>query len=243
MASANIPESIVGTPLFVPSANNFFSIETAGLPNGEDCLKVLGGTNRDYKAYVAAQTLSPAIFTDRLSGWSVSFWFKGGNITPAGSGYRADEMLFGVMTAAWNADWTTAANATGVVWTVTHWSASGGSSCGIGLMKPKQQINPAGNATAQVGAAITPNVWHLITIYSGADGTPTMAIDNAAAANGSNGASGQIGIAGSQFFSIGAYSDQPNMNGRQGDWYLGKLAFHDHALNLTERQLLYNSMT
>ena len=59
MASANLPEQIIGTPLFIPSANNFFSIDAGALPNGNDCLKILGATNRDYKAYHAAPTLHP----------------------------------------------------------------------------------------------------------------------------------------------------------------------------------------
>ena len=59
MASANLPEQIIGTPLFIPSANNFFSIDAGALPNGNDCLKILGATNRDYKAYHAAPTLTP----------------------------------------------------------------------------------------------------------------------------------------------------------------------------------------
>ena len=247
MASYTIPEEITGIPLFVPDTYDFFSIESAGMPNGDDCLKVLGGTDRSYKAFQNAQTLSPNAFLSRTSEWAMSFWFKGGNITPAGAGVRSDEVLFGVMTAAWTGSVDGSTGSSGpafdYVWFVGHYSAGGGSSCGIGFVRGKQQINPGQIDTQGVGAADAANTWKLVTINVTADGPASLYLDDATSgATGSDPINGGIGMNAGQKLGVGSYSTAVGPNGRQGDWYLGKLAFHDHVLNSTERALLYHAM-
>ena len=101
----------------------------------------------------------------------------------------------------------------------------------------------AAEPVADVGRAITPNVFHLVVIHGGQDGAPGIAFDlEAAYTVGGGGNAGQIGLNHGQQICIGAYSDVVGVNGRQGDWWLGKLAFHDHTLSQTERSLLYHSM-
>jgi len=263
MTSYNIPEEIVGVPLFVPTAHSFMNIEAGGMPNGDDCLKLLGATNRDYKAFQPVQTVSPDLFRARNVGtagvgWSMSFWFKGGNITGINGFTNSNQILFGVMNSAQThtaAFWSTSdENFSNVMWAVTHWG--GASSCGIGYFHP-YGINGSGTIgshTLNGGAALSPNAWHLIVInvlpyavlgtsvnsrmYFDLDttGTALSVLDDISSMSATSATT-------NAYFCIGSYSDGTNMNGRDGDWFLGKLAFHDHILNSTERAFLYDEMT
>lgn len=236
MASYNIPEEIVGIPLFVPNDYDFFSIETAGLPNGDDCLKIHGATNSNYKAFQAAQTLSPNVFLSRTSTWSMTFWVKGPNAGGAASNV-GENMLFGVM----RADCATASlEVTSCVWGIGETNAGGerriwytAGASGSRLFTSGATINTFWNST-----------WQMVTITSA--GTVTgnaMYLNDVVLPIVTAGVTVTAPLTTQQYFCIGSYSDLSTLDGWDQDWYLGKLCFHDHVLNATERALLYNAMT
>jgi hypothetical protein len=269
MASVTIPEEIVGIPLFVPSSNNFFSVESGGLPNGEDCLKVLGGTSRDYKAFQNAETLVPDVFRSVLSRWSMTFWYKASNITGASTD-GINQFLMGVMNNLYAPSISApsvaafAGNAN-VIWAIT---ASPGNSVSGNRIQFSMWLTSSFGPTVHYGifldTPLTAGSWNLITITVEclAVGGSTyglggnLYIDDSPTAAASHGNANGVGYPGlpSRFgtsppispvlyFSLGSYSDGGAANGRDGDWYLGKLAFHDHILNATERASLFLAMT
>lgn len=261
MASYTIPEEIIGVPLFVPDAYDFFSIESAGLPNGDDCLKVLGGTSQDYKALQPAPHFASPndLFYTRIrtdtpagpDGVSISFWYKAGNITGVTNGIG--QTLMGAMSALYGSaglhasgPYVTSGGDGGLQW--MSWFISehhSGSGCAIRFFLPIRAATTFGNYVADV--TITPNTWTFLTFVINRTGTILkwakdldVSYTNGTTSFTGNGA--HADITGPQFLCIGSYSDQGSQNGRPGDWYLGKLAFHDHELNATERTLLYRSM-
>lgn len=127
MPDYNIPESVIPGNLFVPSANDYFSIDAGGLPNGDDCLLISGATSSDYKAYQTAlldgQHTGPAGAFSNANGtevdsagyyypnhfvspypgektnseFSISMWLKIPTVTGAGAYYDSRKILMGVM--------------------------------------------------------------------------------------------------------------------------------------------------
>lgn len=229
MASYTIPEDVIGVPLFVPSAYDFFSIETAGMPNGDNCLKIHGATSSDYKAFLPAQVVSPPLFTNRTAAvgqnWSMVYWFKGPSAAPSTS--KGIGTLFSPMNASCNAP--TLGTDNNYVWH-SHIYLQGG--------VPNMGFARAANVTNWAYAA---NTWFMVTVV--VQGSNTNVYINDALTNiSASSAAISTTLNGNNFFCIGSYSDQGTMNGWNQDWYLGKLSFHDHALNSTERALLYQAM-
>jgi hypothetical protein len=271
MASYNIPESIIGVPLFVPDGNDFFSIEAAGMPNGDSCLVVHGDVSTNYKAYVAAQTVAPAIFTNRYSGpWAMTFWIKSSNVAHgANSGYRSDAVIFGVMNA-------TAANGSAGAYagTIATQPAGIGSGpilipdigwvvCAQGGTTPHNTVGfikqttyrgstGGGGSSSNASAAAPQDTWTMVTVNVGlfvnnsVPGVATIALNDQASVVGgtAGGYNSAITWPSDPYFCIGAYSDSDGteIDGRAGEYRLGKLAFHNHELDQTERSLLYNAM-
>lgn len=262
MASANIPENIIGVPLFVPSANNFFSIEAGGMPNGDSCLKVLGGTSQDYKAHQVAPVFSGTndLFWSRVrtdtpsgpDGVTISFWYKASNTAAVTDGKNG--ILMGGMNSSFGLNLNTGGSPpyftsggegglANMSWFICE--NHSGSGCAIRFFIPARAATTFGNWVADV--TITPDTWTFLTFAINRTGTIVKWAKNndTVYTNGTTSFTGNGAhpdIAAGQFFCIGAYSDQSGVNGRAGDWYLGKLAFHDHELNATERSILYETM-
>jgi hypothetical protein len=248
MASFQLEENVIGIPLFVPDAYNFFSIDPGGMPNGDDCLIIHGDVNTSYKAFQRAQTVSPNLFVSKdyatvLTQMAIVFWIKSSPVTISGSGLNT-AIIMSVMlnTAApsstssstWMQDasvWTIAASSTGTnqlgMYKIT--AASGGGSGGQFLATPPT------------------DTWTMVTmnpsqatdggIYLNDNASPTQAWSTSG-----NGTFPTTSVA-NCFFSLGSYANHANLSGRSGEYRLGKLSFHDHHLNATERALLYNAMT
>ena len=244
MASFEIPEEVIGVPLFVPSDYNFFSVEAAGMPNGDSCLVVHGDVNRAYKAFQTPQVVTPAIFTDlAVINWSMTLWLKLGALTNDTS-LNLTQSLITCQTI--DAAQVTAAAAHGnaavvdnkSLFALVHQGTSGvyfRRFCGGGFN--------TGSAAAGSGN-LTPSMWTMLTFNI----TSTTNCDCYVNDSATPASSGSGGIFYSQTantlrkFCIGAYSNAVQANGRNGEWRIGKLAFHNHALNLTERSLLYHAM-
>lgn len=225
MPSYTIPEEIIGIPLFVPSPNDFFEIDVGGLPNGQDCLKILGATNRNYKAYQAAQILSPDVFWSRSAIHSQVFWLKAPSTNPSNTNTGEHAM----MAVQDYLDAQTNPNFSDGTW---HIGASSGAT---GRIQYK-----AGNGTLTIDGARA-NVWKMVTITN--DGTNLRAyLDGAAAAVSGPSAVVTATITGYKMLFIGAYSDQGSVNALEHDWRLAKWSFHNVVLSDSERASLYYGM-
>lgn len=231
MASYTIPEDVIGIPLFVPSAHDYFSIDVGGMPNGEDCLVVNGAVSTNYKAFQHAQVLTPAVFTSRQSAdWTMSFWFKCATTTlsplPGHNGIQ--QTLMGVQTAVGPSSYSSTND---YVWNIGRVNAGAeGRLCFVAN---------TGGGNCQTLADMCDDNWHLITFI--ADGSVTFKCYWDTNESGhSFSRSGVPASVANMYFSIGSYgSASPSFNQQ---WRLGKLAFHSHMLNVTERTLLYNQM-
>lgn len=227
MASYVIPEEIVGIPLFVPSNHDFFLVEDGGMPNGDDCLIINGAVNRDYKAFQAAQTLTPNVFKSKTAIHSQVFWMKAPStaVSNTNAGEHTmmcvDDATDGQLNPAFGPG----------TWHI------GAVSGGTGRITYKQG---ASGLTLNIDGARTGD-WKMVTITN--DGTWCRAYLDAVEAEVISAT-----VAGSAISStglmlcIGAYSDVGTLNGYEQQWRLGKWTFHDHVLNATERAILYNAM-
>jgi hypothetical protein len=254
MASYTIPEEIIGVPLFVPDAHDFFSIGAGEMPNGDDCLVVHGDVSPDYKAFQVAPVLSPNIFYDRtyntvLNNMSIVFWLKCSPITFSGSGYN-QSIMFAPMqyTAAPSSitdpEWMRSVGGSGANW-VVHSGVSGANQPTI----YKRSASSGGGASADFSwwtSDIPTDTWTQIVMTPGTDVDSGLWVNDEAVRRASWTASGDGTFATltvpNQFFTIGSFSDHPNLQGRADEWRIGKLSFHAGKLNLTQRSLLYNAM-
>jgi len=236
MASYTIPEKITGIPLFVPSDFDFFQVENGGLPNGDKCLIVNGAVNRDYKAFQAAQTLSPNLFKVRnVADWSCSFWFKCAVATAVTSPSGFNNVLFSVQTRSGVASYS---QLNTYVWNVVATDQGGVARIGV-------------CASDVGGTAMTDLVrdgnWHLIVINvtNGSTGVIDCYtdghVDPPTALSSAKG--GTVSISEDLYFGLGAYGIHANSRGYDQQWRIGKLMFHNHKLTLAERIDLYESMT
>lgn len=252
MASYTIPEEITGIPLFVPDLYDQFTILEEGLPNGDDCLTVFGNLSQSYKAYQATQVLVPNLFRTRYDGpWAVSFWFKGANI-PHGTD-PGSQVIFGVQNCFADGGLTTDTN-----WTISCTAQSAATANRIRFHQ--RRVNPTTSGGSYDGSVvIAENTWVFCVLNhplqgSGGSGTGATAFiytravgssEVATSCTNSSSGGGSIGTAlgADQMFCVGAYSNVNVSKGRLGQWYIGKLSFHNHELTLSERQALYNAMT
>jgi len=225
MASYSIPEEITGIPLFVPDAYDYFSIDTAGMPNGDDCLIIHGNTSTDYKAFQKAQVLTPNVFLGRADSWGMSFWFKGADATSVTNTNAVSNLLMGVQTS-------TGPNAYSSI-NDYYWQI------GVSGTNLIQVLMNSGGGNASTTLP-RDNVWHLVVVNvtGGTTAGMTVMVDKIASTS-SQAKAGTPGTA-NMYFSIGAYGNHANSKGYNKEWRLGKLAFHDHILNQTERALLYD---
>jgi len=250
MASYTISESVIGIPLFVPDAHNFFSIEAAGMPNGDPCLVVHGDVNRDYKAFMNAPALSPDIFRETkvynaaAAPVSLVFWIKMASYTGlvSPSAHRPDQTLISCSNGLWAP--------TNDISTVD----SGNSVFNIEATNDGIQfINPIPNATTDdyVGKKTTAlgTTWRMITVvkWETAGNAISLYLDDEVTATSTTVVEGSTTSSPKTMtdakLCIGAYSDNGSCNGAPVEWRVGKISAHAEALNATQRALLYNAMT
>lgn len=226
MPSYTIPEEIVGIPFFVPSANDFFSVDVGGLPNGEDCLIIHGDTSRNFKAFMEAPTLTPNVFKSKTAVHSQVFWLKAP--TTVTSNANAGEHI--MMCVQEPTDGQTNPSFSSGTWCI----GAGGNT---GRIQFKQGVN---GLSLNVDGARTGG-WKMITITN--NGTScSVYLDDVEAAVATGAIAGTAVTATGLMVCIGAYSDIGSVNGYEHEWRLGKWSFHDHVLNATERAILYNTM-
>lgn len=225
MASYTIPEEIVGLPLFVPDAYDFFEIEAAGMPNGDDCLLIHGDVNSNYKAFMPAPAVSPDLFRLRNPGgsteeWAMSVWLKLPLLGGTTGTYQ--NVLFGVMNSLMDDQ------SGDFIWYVgTHLSGA------------TRSVYFVENSSGGANKSYPDANWHLYVVNHNGISSFEMFQDLDAVSSSSNIAAGAFS---NLFFCIGAYSDAGTVDGYDQEWRMGKLAFHDHRLNQTERAMLYNAM-
>lgn len=225
MASYVIPEEIIGIPLFVPDTYDYFSIDSGGLPNGDDCLVVHGDVSQTFLAFQKAQTLSPNVFLSRASTWSMTFWLKAPG-SGGGSGQMGRFQIISVQNASYNVDSTIGSNAVWMIGADSLTSATLAFSFGAGA----NRIDGYRDDT-----------WHLITVDHRSNVSDGAVWRDTSLSSGTIGANNSA-VNPNMFLTIGSYSKLGNMNGYDREFRIGKLAFHDHLLNSTERALLYNAM-
>jgi hypothetical protein len=247
MAAATTPETVLGVPFFIPSANNFFSVSAGGLPNGDDCLNVLGATNNDVLAVQRAPItgdqaipIGGAPLTSAADDFSLTFWLKATDPgTPTGKLISCKD---------WGGTYATGSLGGGGSaldrWWIVCSESGGALRLGYNRRQSRDGIH------ARNLDSITYDTWHLCTFTVGWD-TTTPAVnrlnmgsflDDTAGTLGVVAPSGAFGagLQGYPHLAIGGYVsgfDGPNFNCE-----IGKLQFWDHALTLTERQSLYSAM-
>lgn len=251
MASYLINELVAGAPLFVPDAYNQFSIGSADMPNGDDSIHIAGNVSTDYKAFVPAPTVTPSMFRSRdystvLGSMSIVFWVYMDTPTFAGNGYNMAAM-FGVYNNI-----TQATTNTDSAWHLGSalWSVYAGGTSGVDnkVTMYKRSASSGGGASANMTSdAIPTNTWTMVTM------NPSQFTDGGIylndSATGNNWSSSGEGTFSSDsiadpIFSLGHYQCGSGAfaESRPGAWRIGKLSFHDHHLNLSERTALYNVM-
>lgn len=243
MASFTMPEEVLGIPLWVPSQYNYFQVEEDAMPNGDPCLVVNGAVSDQYKAFMAAPTLSPDdIFNTgepNPSEWSMSCWLKLSALSVSGSG----DIMLGVSTKASNGVFADDRN-------LGHPILFGPAGT-TGYQFFREVRNNIASPTSARAVLVTGELitfldyWFLFVFNLTNTGTVTGAVylDTYVDAQASDTAS--TGIAGSAFLSgrylhLGAYHN--GGAGRADQWRIGKWAFHDHALTAAERSSMWHEM-
>lgn len=246
MPSYVIPEEVTGVPLFVPEANDFFSIEDGGLPNGDPCLVVHGDVSNNYKAYQLAPTLSKDIFHLRegslTGGWAMTCWLKLSNLSVPANG----RPMFGCSNSVASGGFTYGRN-NNIKFLVGTRNTNGIAVTlqpGNDVVSPSSAMNcyiynnSAWNAVSGQWHLFTMNVYPSGGFYGGL--TAVFLNDSNSSVSDSYGIGLGGGISATQYLHIGPYSN--NYVGRADEWRMAKWAFHDHPLNQTERTLLYDTM-
>lgn len=246
MTSLVLPEEILGLPLYVPSANNYFEIEAGGMPNGDPCLKVRGDLSRDYRAVMTAPTLSKDICnagdTSASFEWSMSCWVKMSVLsTPP-----TNDIMFGCSNYS--------ATAAGLFGNTRNTNVPFlfGMNATTGAVWFREVINNvvSPNDAKCIQAALSMNYladhWVLLVFNHNNTGsviqcniyadTIVTALVGDTAGNGL----GPNPFIGPRLLHIGPAS--VGAQGRNDVWRMGKWAFHDHILTLSERQAMWQAM-
>ena len=261
MTSYYLPEIVTGEPLFVPSTHDSFSVEEASLPNGDPALVVHGDVNRDYKAHQLAQVLDPNVFLARnntnAAVFSISFWIKAPHLTHA-TGVLHSQTIMSVQNLSFEPAADAAMEVGGeaalgtayvnCVWNIS--SSNGGDSVGFYRMiqRPTSTVANPALIAQRVNVPILDNEWTFVVIDATGPGTAPAGYANLTPHAGvyllEGGGTRRTDVinAANQHFSLGAYSNQTTPNGREGEYRIAKIAFHDHILSEPEREMLYYAM-
>jgi hypothetical protein len=253
MSRFTMLEQVIGVPLWVPDAHDFFEIEEEALPNGDPCLVMRGDINAGYKAFMKAPVMSKDVLntSDHQAGreWSMSCWLKLVNL---GSAAPGNAQMFGCSTYADTAtDGTTgqlpnqpfmvqANNVNGFY--VSRWGLNNGGA------DAQQRIRFTAQ-TGNLGFTMFQDYWFLFVLnftqsFSSPNYTVTgqVYLDTYASGMNSDTAVGAAsGVYNSpRYLHIGGYGSA--QTGRADLWRMAKWAFHDHALTQAERIEMWQAM-
>ena len=233
MASYTIPEEIIGVPLFVPDAHDYFEIVSGGMPNGDDCLRVRGDISADYKAFQSAPVTSPNISANNTS-WAMTVWLKMPSGTVTGSAFY-NTCFLSMMNA--NQASSGGASSNGI------FSFTCGNTNTVAFKRGVLD-NTSGAYFVVASTVIRDGTWHFVSVnVPDSTQTGTMHIDNEDDPSGSDTQSNSTAPNAGLFLCIGKYSNAAGPTAYAADYQIGKIAFHDHHLDQTERSLLWESMT
>lgn len=252
-----IHESVAGLELFVPDANDFFDIDETGMPNGDPCLIINPDslTTPDYRAFAPVPTLVPDLMHDAAANpWSLSLWIQMGS----GTGNALNCRLFGIQ----NASAVRANSATPIA--NANWPMSmrlnyhNNGVVGLNLLNGTGSGVNLTNITIPLAGTTGDSNWHFAVFRIPIPGaTRSYYKDNDLDITGLGNAptfSGGSAYNSNQRFYIGAYADSVASDPQASSSYntgtqtltrplrLGKIAFHDHLLTLTEMQMMYGAM-
>lgn len=252
MGAFTLPEEIIGIPLWVPDANNYFQIEEDSMPNGDPALVINGAVNDGYKAILAAPTLSPHdIFNtgDTLVGraFSMSCWLKLSDTAVDNTG----RMMFGCSTygastfpSAGTNNFTNVlvVGPSGTSGIQTYRNALNNVASPVnskvispsntnGLRMFRDQWFPFFYTVSQDGVAGAYNT--VGNIYFGSH--PTSWGSDTAGGSAPTGSFDSV-----RYLHIGGYGN--GMLGRNDQWRMAKWAFHDHVLTAAERLSIWQAM-
>lgn len=230
MASYEIPEEIIGVPLFVPDGNDYFEIVPGGMPNGDSCLRVRGDLSTNYKAFQPAPTTSPNISADGTE-WALTFWIKAPTTGSLSGGFTS------IIISMMNAD------KDNVVFDANSlFAVSGAGTSVIGFSRGVSGLSTRNISLSAAGAR--DGSWHLINFnVPGPSSTGAAHIDNEDTPQTTDTQTLSDFPNANQFLCIGSYSPLAGPTALASDYQIGKIAFHDHMLNQTERSLLWEAMT
>lgn len=249
MASVEIPEVVIGVPLFVPDDYNHFSIGAGEGPGGQDCLVVHGNVNRDYKAFQASPVTVPPIFTmpGGFNGsggqdYSISFWIKlEAALTGCGSDGAGNwtHFLMGAQSATFAPGAASGpASSASEIFSITGY--------GTDRLTFSLAERWTGTSSNSGDAIITPSLgtaWHLIVATANSNNYTGLYIDDGVVSTGTvyNFTYGLYPPTNGYFFGIGPYSNGGTLQGLDVEHRIFGLAFHDHQLSDTERLLLFST--
>lgn len=250
MGAFTLPEEILGVPLWIPDAHNYFEVEDDSMPNGDPALVVRGDLSTDYKAFIRAPVLSPRniFYTSEVEvgrEWAMSCWlFLPTQLaaTPAVPGaqmlgcsaYASGSMLSSGRNTAWP---LILANTT-----VDDFALSKEPLNNIASPQSAQIVRVNGSFRTFYG------YWFLL-VFNMVYNSVTPAVEGRVFADTYNNAlwsdtAGGSASSGSyilnKFLHIGAYNN--GGVGRAGLWKIGKWAFHDHQLTIAERLAMWQGM-
>lgn len=255
MGSFTMPEDILGIPLWVPSFNDYFDIETGAMPNGDSCLAVRGDVSNAYKAFMAAPVLSPhdifnvpdVVFTTPPRAFSMSCWFKLSNLgtTPSGN-----PLMLGCTAEGAGSFFNGTGRNPG---TPLILGPSGTNGWQL-YREPMNNIaSPDNPKTISMAGSWEnfQNYWHLFvftciqngTTFATSDVQATVALDTYAiqASDSATGGSASGGpYTNPRYVHIGGYPI--GSTGRADLWRMAKWAFHDHVLTQAERAAMWHAM-
>lgn len=242
MAAATIPEQVIGLPLFVPSGNNFFSLAAGAMPNGDDCLNILGATSNDALAIQRCSTTGTLgmIFGNALTtgdDYAMTFWIRVTDPgTPTGKLFTCKDYQGAYVTGSVGGGGSS----------LDRWWVAISESSGLCVLTFNRRQSRDAIHTRVLGT-FTYGMWHMVTLnvaYGGAVNVLTLDayVDVLPGTTGNVTATGAFSVpmVGNPHFAIGGFAS--GFDGVNANVQLGKVAFFDHVLTLAQRTTLYDLM-
>ena len=184
--------------------------------------------------FTSAPSLTPSILGVTAVSWSITLWIKCPGGTTVGTG-QVTNVILGIM----NAEMTNGTFNTNMAWALQGYSTNA-------IAFTKGTTGGGNNVFSVLTPPTGPNIvrddtWKMVTIHIPQVGiTGAIYVNNESVPAVTDVHSAQSASLPGQFLCIGAYSQPMTYLAR--DYQLGKIAFHDHMLNQTERSLLYESV-
>lgn len=239
MTTALIPEVIQPGVLYAPSANNQFSVETAGLPNTDDALEI-DGTAGVFRAYQPAIAGSHYV-TNPASPFCILYWFKCGS---AASGSQSttltnSQLHMGVMDPAPAANGINAANNAST--TGFSWALSQPNNVQPGPFTVHRAVGATSRSTTY-GAARGTTYKGFAHRWPGTTAPNTVDMQLNSLGTNAAGTVGTPGALTSPYFGLGSFPLTGSFSSGQSLIHYAKIALFDYYVSDTELLDLYDSM-